>query len=217
MAGTNVEPTLYYVFDLDDTIIKTGDIRPSWTTAKISDLNTHQVRPVVNLLGDLVRAKREGRPVKIFLLTNNNSEEYIALVERWLASEFAENAAAGTKFFDDKMKFGDATRNGGKKRLVDVAMMAKEEASSDLASRVWFFDDIDNHDLARELPTGHYVVITPDTGNAGVPPTATLLPAAPAGTGAGAMAGGRRRVRRHLARSRRRRTGKKVGRSRRRR
>ena len=205
----------YFVFDLDDTIIKTEDLR-NWGNATIAEISKKAVEEIFDLLRKLDAARKRGAPVKIFLLTNNSDiEGYIPRVERWLASEMAEEGGggAGTKFFDDKLWFGAPNRDGGLKRLADVALMAKEppSLSPTLASRTWFFDDLDTHVLKTQLPEGHYIVVNPDGGTVGIPNIEEMFPPA--------SGGGRRRspLARRRSRSHKRRQSKKVGRSRRRR
>ncbi len=188
----------YYVFDLDDTIIKTGDLK-KWTTASIEDIAAKAVPEIVEFLQKLRTARDAGQPIKIFLLTNNSAQDYIDKVEAWLENSL--EPTIGKTFFDDKLWFGAPGRNGGLKRLADVALMAGEPATESLAARTWFFDDMDNHQLMKELPAGHYIVVNPDGQTTGIP---TL------------QVGGRRRRVAARGASRRRRS-KKVGRSRRRR
>jgi hypothetical protein len=197
------EPQMrYYVFDLDDTIIKTGDIK-RWTTASIEEIGAKAVPEIVEFLKTLRKAREAGEPVKIFLLTNNSAEDYIEKVEAWL--ENPADPTIGKTFFDNKLWFGAPGRNGGLKRLEDVALMAGEPPTESLAARTWFFDDMDTHQLMNELPAGHYIVVNPDGQTAGIPSLQ--------------VGGQRRRVRqgRGAVSRRKSRTSKKVGRSRRRR
>jgi hypothetical protein len=192
----------YYVFDLDDTIIKTGDLK-QWTSATIQEIAAKAVPEIVEFLQKLRNARNAGQPIKIFLLTNNSAQDYIEKVEAWL--ENPAEPTIGKTFFDDKLWFGAPGRNGGLKRLADVALMAGEPATESLAARTWFFDDMDNHQLMNELSAGHYIVVNPDGQTAGIPSLQ--------------VGGWRRRLRqgRGAVSRRKSRTSKKVGRSRRRR
>lgn len=165
LSNTNL-PTrakpFFFVFDLDDTIIRTADIGSNWWSALPETIKSHKVVPVWNLLGN-IHALRESGKAKIFLFTNNSNEEYILKVDQALAKDYG----TGASFFDRFLKLRDAGRDGDKKRLADVERMVRDsglEDISNLAARTYFFDDMDDHVLADELDTSHYIVINPYAG-----------------------------------------------------
>lgn len=177
MNGTT-KPVL--VFDLDGTIA--GDyvnFRNTRNTKTIADI---QINPrILNILRLADAARTAGKIDGVFLLTNNSDIFYIFMVQYIIgkmvsgSSRAEVNSGNGKNiklydFFDDVMSRNDSRRlfsadGNPPKRLEDVRKMLEEigKPTDNLAGRIYFFDDIPDHEIRRDiLPAGgKYIHITP--------------------------------------------------------
>jgi hypothetical protein len=178
MAARGMEGKPILVFDLDGTIAGNYvNFRNNRANKSIADI---QINPRILEVLRLADAARKSKKIDaIFLLTNNSDIFYIFMVQYVIgklvsgSSRTEVNAGNGKNmklydFFDDVMSRNDNRRlraadGNPPKRLEDVRVMAEELGANtnNLAERVWFFDDIDDHQIRSEIPTGHYIHITP--------------------------------------------------------
>jgi hypothetical protein len=100
-----------------------------------------------------------------FLLTNNPADSYINMFTIALAKRLNVNSV-----FNGLMTATDSERTLDKqgvpvKQLADIQTLMRRAdlpfSDETLGSRVYFFDDVPNHLLLKELPEGHYITITP--------------------------------------------------------
>lgn len=143
------------VFDLDQTLVDTDTvfrIASEKGTIDSDELNAHlNIRLIEEVLKPAVQLK--GQTVSaIILLSNNNDNTYVNFICGSISRILGVTAA-----FDSIV-----TRNGTKnvvrsgenppKRLIDVETILKsiEKDSSNLAGRVYFFDDL-HHEIEKEL------------------------------------------------------------------
>ena len=154
---------LVLVFDLDLTLVETDkifEIVSKNGTIHSDELYHHLnirliedvLKPAVHLKGSTVAA--------ILLLSNNSLEEYVKFI-----CDSISRIIGVTDVFDLIV-----TRNGTKdvprsgenppKRLLDVEAMVKSigKDTSNLADRVYFFDDL-HHVIEKEIRPGHYCII----------------------------------------------------------
>lgn len=168
VRGSTPEKPIF-VFDLDQTIVDSQNFQSYRTLDKIL------IHDVVVLLGDLARARTAGQIVGIFLLTNNASQAYIYHVEQQLLRLFPQDKSYHTqKFFDAVLHRHSKSRTpvgspDPEKGLSDVRtlldMVGEPYKQDSLANRVWFFDDLPNHKIRKELPLTHYIVVQPHGNN----------------------------------------------------
>jgi len=157
---------LILVFDLDQTLIdstnllqKANEGKSLWNLIE-SHLNMRIIdtvlRPALQLRGKGVDA--------IFLLSNNNSSDYVINVIRYLSLKLGVD-----EIFDYVMIRSHSSRErtlNPPKRLADVEYMVNNMITpisySDkysLARRVYFFDDNTKHLIRDEIPYDHYIEI----------------------------------------------------------
>jgi hypothetical protein len=112
---------------------------------------------------DIIRKAISMRPKKvtaIFLLTNNPADGFINMFHIKL-SLFLRTSYV----FDGIMTATDGERAEGiPKRLEDVkTLMDRRSFKYDetLKDRVYFFDDVPNHQIRGEIPVDNYIQITP--------------------------------------------------------
>ena len=167
---------LILVFDLDQTLIDSTNLlqrvnegKKLWNLIE-SHLNMRIIdtilRPALQLRG--------GKGVDaIFLLSNNNSSDYVINIIHYLSLKLGVD-----DIFDYVMIRNHPSRErtlNPPKRLVDVEFMVNNMITpisySDkysLARRVYFFDDNTKHLIRDEIPYDHYIEIQgPDVDVAG--------------------------------------------------
>jgi hypothetical protein len=180
------------VFDLDQTLIDTHKVfsgesdenknfRYRTMILNNPSLSYHFLDEYVNhrLITEILKpaAKLRGNGVDgIFLLTNNNSDDYVKAVCRYLANKVG-NTDGNTFFFDYVMTRNDPAKERDPlgKNLSFIKHMLKHECpfskrkrepiaytdDADLTERLFFFDD-QIYDLFEEFPDGlsnHYIQI----------------------------------------------------------
>ncbi len=158
------------VVDLDNTLVGDYfDIMNNSAENRTPIFNTK----LVDLLKKAKEARRKGHVSAIFLLTNNSDTNFIQFVNLLLAEKgvngyyepifdyiMSRNHKERQKNFN---KTGILNMNPPK-RLEDVAFMMREigEFPANLEKRVYFIDDIPNHEIRNELRNPQqYIVITP--------------------------------------------------------
>jgi len=152
---------LVLVFDLDETIAKFVEIKRN-----LSNINDIVINPtILDILGKATQAKETGVVDAILLLTNNIDGNYITIIEYIIS----DNIISGDFQFDDMMKRDDPRRYDTSKipnkvkHIEDVKRMLLKLGKSvdNLPERVYFFDDIHNHEIGKYIPDDHYIKITP--------------------------------------------------------
>lgn len=158
------------VVDLDNTLVGDYfDIMNNSSENRTPILN----QKLVDILRKAKEARRKGRVSAIFLLTNNSDTNFIQFVNLLLAEKgvngyyepifdyiMSRNHKERQKNFN---KTGVLNMNPPK-RLEDVAFMMREigEFPVNLEKRVYFIDDMPNHQIRNELASPEqYIVITP--------------------------------------------------------
>lgn len=152
---------LVLVFDLDETIAKFTDI--GGNSSKINNLRINPT--ILDILKKATQAKETGVVDAILLLTNNNSGIYITQIE----FKIGDDMPSGDFAFDDMMKRDDSRRYDTSniankvKHIEDVKRMLLNIGKSvdNLSERVYFFDDIHDHEIGKYIPYDHYIKITP--------------------------------------------------------
>ena len=153
---------LVLVFDLDLTLVDTNKVFEIASKKGIihsDELNDHlNIRLIEDVLKPAVQLK--GQTVSaIILLSNNSDDKYVNFICDSLSRMIGVNDA-----FDSIV-----SRNGSQivprgepkenppKRLIDVETILKSigKDSSNLAGRVYFFDDL-HHIIEKELGPGQY-------------------------------------------------------------
>jgi hypothetical protein len=118
----------------------------------------------IAILKRATEARKTGKVAAIFLLTNNSDEKFIRLVKFQLAQRLGVPLV-----FNYAMQRYHPARplsQDPPKRLRDVEYMMREirKPADNLAERVFFFDDRGDHVIRSEIPTDHYIQITPPYG-----------------------------------------------------
>jgi hypothetical protein len=182
---------LILVFDLDQTIINT-DARGVFPgvypmTEEYKNLLKEQLNPrVLDILLRAAKLRRIGVDA-IFLLTNNSNPNYVANIDALLLElsnnsigqykkrkvPFVTEDIPGTDFFFDYiMTANHPYRRDMIKSTHEIEYMmgylGMSMSVGDLFSRLYFFDDVANHEIRRELKyysdgkySNHYIFITP--------------------------------------------------------
>jgi hypothetical protein len=172
----NTKPVL--VFDLDGTLAgRYVDFKEEDKTMADVQINPR----LLNILRLADVARKEERIDAILLLTNNSDKFYIWVVQyiigKLISGVSREEINGGNgrnirnyPFFDDIMSRNDSRRprradGNPPKRLEDVQRMLEGIGSSteNLAGRIYFFDDIPDHDIRKHIVPagGKYIHITP--------------------------------------------------------
>jgi len=141
------------VWDMDETLVK-GYPNP--------ELNTKAIEVLKKAIN-----KRDNTVDKIFMLTNNSDRKYITLVNFMIYEAIYPHRKAGEAIplngvFDDVMTRTHKSRPkiyDPPKRLLDVLTLMKLRDQEEIRNRVLFFDNLDNHHIAGEIPREHYIHI----------------------------------------------------------
>ena len=182
---------LILVFDLDQTIINT-DARGVFPgvypmTEEYKNLLKEQINPkVLDILLRAAKLRRIGVDA-IFLLTNNSNPNYVANIDALLLElsnnslgqykkrkgPFVTEDIPGTDFFFDYIMTAnhpyrrDMTKSAHEIEYM-MGYLGMSMSVGDLFSRLYFFDDVSNHEIRRELKnysdgkySDHYIFITP--------------------------------------------------------
>jgi hypothetical protein len=147
------------VWDLDNTIVGEYSDQRS-TTADELVLNPK----AVDLLRRIVDARDKDIISANLLLTNNADYFFVKVVELTLAMKFKKNHYRIV--FDSIMTRNHPSRaksDDPPKSLKDIEYMLKEQGLpiDNLAQRVIFIDDKATHLIRNEIPSGHYIQVTP--------------------------------------------------------
>ena len=149
---------LVLVWDMDNTLV--GNYYD--VLNRSSDEVLYFNRNAVDVLNQAVKAKARGTVDAIFMLTNNADKDFIEYVNERLKTKLGVPLV-----FDYIMDRTHETRpppvDNPPKRLEDVEFMMKAVGKStyNLANRVFFFDDIPDHEILAEIPPAHYIHIFP--------------------------------------------------------
>jgi hypothetical protein len=163
-------PGWVLVFDLDETLSAVND--SEWIGKLPPFKKAILNRKAIEILKRAIALRRHGQVAAILLLTNNDSDEYIdGIVKRLEAACGCGSGSSGKPLFDLKAKRNDTVTprtpdpvNGAGYPLKDVVtverMMTRLGKSTDqLASRIFFFDDIPNHVMSKEVQPSQYIVM----------------------------------------------------------
>ena len=160
------------VFDLDETLSAVND--SEWIGKLPPFKKAILNRKAIEILKRAIALRRRGQVAAILLLTNNDSDDYIdGIVKRLEAAcgSASSSGSSGKPLFDLKAKRNDTVTprtpdpvNGAGYPLKDVVtverMMTRLGKSTDqLASRIFFFDDIPNHVMSKEVQPSQYIVM----------------------------------------------------------
>jgi len=160
---------LILVFDLDDTI---AHMNPDGSIV----INNNILEMFINIKQKALRGTAiDG----IFLLTNNDSKNYVAHIDYYLLKRTGsiggfvggeEGYPSAEYFFDYIMDYRHSARNKLKnKSVADVKFMVDKLSipyidDTDILNRTFFFDDLE-HDLKGDMEANgvpeHYIRITP--------------------------------------------------------
>jgi hypothetical protein len=167
------------VFDLDGTIA--GDY-VNFREDRHKDLESIQINPRLLHILRLADKARKSQQIDAILLLTNNSDIFYVFMVQYILGKLVAGVSRATinkgntreqfhiyNFFDDIMTRNDNRRpfaadGNPPKRLVDVKTMVEglDVSTENLESRIWFFDDRDDHEIRNELlPGSHYIHITP--------------------------------------------------------
>jgi len=154
MSNTSSAGGLVLVWDMDSTIVG------NYFNVRSNQELIFNERAVA-ILKLAVEARKTGKVAAIFLLTNNSDEEFIKLMRTRLALKLGV-----PRVFDFAMQRYHPSRPFSEdppKRLQDVAFMmnAIKKPTTNLQNRVFFFDDRGDHEIRTEIPSSHYIQISP--------------------------------------------------------
>ena len=175
------------VFDLDQTLVATnkqfarratrkkGFYREIWQPYKKPEVNPE----LVEVLKEAGKLRVKGIVYGIFLLTNNSNRQFIKRVLKTLEKETGIQKLFDATLTAEKEEPRDTPRgypkNYSSKSLRDIyrllnrmeatADSEKRYASNDVLKKTFFFDDMPDHKLRKELflagVKGNYVTIDP--------------------------------------------------------
>lgn len=197
-SNTNAQKGLVLVWDMDSTLVG-NYIDPK---SNVEILFNERALAILKMA---IEARKIGKVSAIFLLTNNSDLEFIGAVLQRLAVKLAT-----PKVFDYVMDRYHSRRPlmmDPPKRLLDVEFMMDwiQKPKTNLANRVYFFDDRRDHIIRSEIPSDHYITITPPFG----PNVNDKTNFKPIQTAIAVATGGRRKTRhrrRYRAKTKRRQT-----------
>ena len=150
------------VFDLDQTLIDSDRLFMNqeniWNRIGVN-LN---MRLINEVLKPALELRADKKVDAIFLLSNNSSRDYVLNVIRYLSLILGVD-----ELFDYCMIRTDPSRpknDNPPKRMADIKYMMNNAVipipyTDDLASRVYFFDDITDHVIRKEFDSDHYIEI----------------------------------------------------------
>ena len=149
---------LVLVWDMDNTLV--GNYYD------VLDRSLHEVlhfnRNAVAVLDQAIKAKARGTVEAIFMLTNNSDKDFIEYVHERLKIKL-DVPFVFDYIMDRTHEARPPPADDPPKRLEDVEFMMKALGKStyNLANRVFFFDDIPDHEILTEIPPAHYIHIFP--------------------------------------------------------
>ena len=179
-AGYGPPNGLVLVFDLDDTLVYTANIKNMLTNDElISSALNFKILNVVLRNAEYFRRAYRGSIDAILLLTNNGNPEYVSRVCKVIAQMIRENPrnfrrlsaaenarinAADPLFFDYIMMVGNKHRNdvdpySKNLKLVERMLNVLNISNKNLKERTYFFDDQEHPMMRKELIPGHYIDI----------------------------------------------------------
>jgi hypothetical protein len=194
---------LVLVWDVDQTLSGQYFDPKLFTNPKIKPLDYVILNPnAIEVIKKALLAKTTGRVSKIGILTNNDNEEFISLVKEAISIKIDHPTP-----FDFTITANRQNQNVGPNgQLIKSIATIQEElpGEENLIKRIFFFDDMPDHVIRKELPANHYIQITPPfvfevKDRTNWEPILTALATLPP-----ASKGGRRQRRRPAKKSRRR-------------
>jgi hypothetical protein len=149
---------LVLVWDMDNTLVGNYFDVENKSENDILYLN----RNAVAVLQTAVNAKMRGTVDAIFMLTNNADKQFIEYVHNRLKTRL-DIPFVFDYIMDRTHEARPPPVDNPPKRLEDVEFMMKAVGKStyNLANRVFFFDDIPDHEILAEIPPAHYIHIFP--------------------------------------------------------
>ena len=208
---------------MDDGLVLVWDVDQT-LSGQYFDPNVFLKNPAVNLYDyvilnpkalDIIEkalsAKSTGRVTALGIFTNNGNEDFISLIKSAI-----EKTIRAESIFDFTITANRPNQTVGKNgQLVKTLAQIQEALPTleNLANRVYFFDDMPDHEIRGEIPVDNYIQITPPYV-LGVQDTTYWLPIEYALTQLPPSSKGGRRPRRRPAKKSRRRNKKKSRQSR---
>lgn len=174
---------LVLVFDLDQTLIDSSDLITTYKTEQIflgKIKRALNIRLINEVLIPAAKLRESGQVDAILMLTNNNDNNYVSIVSFVISqvtgyiSKFSSsnNDDDIANFFDYIMTRNHPSRQPSgnpPKKLSNVRYMLNELRIpiDNLNERVYFFDDIEGHQIRGEINEGNYIHILPNKGSSG--------------------------------------------------
>jgi hypothetical protein len=149
---------LVLVWDMDNTLV--GNYFD--VLDRSIQVAVHFNRNALAILKAATVARKYGKVDAIFMLTNNSDKDFIEHVHNKLKIRLGV-----PEVFDYIMDRTHEARpppaDDPPKRLADVEYMMKAvgKPTYNLSKRVFFFDDIPDHEIGSEIPSTHYIHIFP--------------------------------------------------------
>jgi hypothetical protein len=149
---------LVLVWDMDNTLVGNYYDVLDRSSREVLHFN----RNAVSILDQAVKAKARGTVDAIFMLTNNADKDFIEYVHNRLKTKL-DIPLVFDYIMDRTHEARPPPSDDPPKRLEDVEFMMKAVGKStyNLANRVFFFDDIPDHEILAEIPPAHYIHISP--------------------------------------------------------
>ena len=149
---------LVLVWDMDNTLVGNYYDVLNRSSREVLHFN----RNAVSILDQAIQAKARGTVDAIFMLTNNADKDFIEYVHNRLKTKL-DIPLVFDYIMDRTHEARPPPSDDPPKRLEDVEFMMKAVGKStyNLANRVFFFDDIPDHEILAEIPAAHYIHIFP--------------------------------------------------------
>ena len=149
---------LVLVWDMDNTLVGNYYDVLDRSSREVLHFN----RNAVAVLDQAIQAKARGTVDAIFMLTNNADKDFIEYVHNRLKTKL-DIPFVFDYIMDRTHEARPPPSDDPPKRLEDVEFMMKAvgKSSYNLANRVFFFDDIPDHEILAEIPAAHYIHIFP--------------------------------------------------------
>lgn len=148
---------LVLVWDMDNTLVGNYYDVTDTTSYNILYFNKN----AVDVLEQALIARDQRKVDAIFMLTNNSDKDFIQYVHNRLKRRL--KVPFVFDYIMDRTHEARPLSDNPPKRLEDVEYMmrAVDLSSYNLSSRVFFFDDIPDHEILNEIPSSHYIHIFP--------------------------------------------------------
>ena len=148
---------LVLVWDMDNTLVGNYYDVLDKSSYNILYFNNN----AVDVLEQALIARDQRKVDAIFMLTNNADKNFIEYVHNRLKKRL--KVPFVFDYIMDRTHEARPLSDNPPKRLEDVEYMmrAVDLSSYNLSNRVFFFDDIPDHEIFNEIPPSHYIQIFP--------------------------------------------------------